>query len=511
MQKTLNAIGRFFIRISAFLRKEIANVLRQPRLIITLVLGPFLILLIFGLGFSGEAPKLRTLFVAREENVLRPYIEEYATRLGPQLVFVGIVENRGDAIMSLHRGDVDVVVDIPPQPMAKLDKNEPVTLEIFHNEIRPDQAGYTQFTMELYIRVLNQRVLVALLEDQQQEIISTRDRIQSAQTQARDVREALASEEVEQAQESIVALDEALQEITRTNQTTAGGQPITSSILALTQPFWISDTMMSLSEARQSTQALRNSELQDLEDERANTALVEEELAQMDATLAALQRLEANIVTSPFAGDVNSITPTQPETIDYFTPAVLALLLQHLCVTFAALSIVQEELIGAMELFEVAPISALEMLLGKYLSYLLFNGLITAVLTGLTVYGLGVPMVGNWLDYGLTMLAMMFAALGFGFLISLLSNTTSQAVQVSMLLLLSSVFFTGFMQELDAFRQWTRVVSWALPATYSIELLKDIMLRGQAVRQLLVYGMVGMGGALFAVNWLLLRRHLAEL
>ena len=44
---------KILIRTSSFLRKEVFEVLRQPRLLLTLIVGPFLILLIFGLGFIG--------------------------------------------------------------------------------------------------------------------------------------------------------------------------------------------------------------------------------------------------------------------------------------------------------------------------------------------------------------------------------------------------------------------------------------------------------------------------
>jgi len=41
---------RGIIRASSFFRKEIFEILRQPRLVATLVMGPFLILLIFDIG-----------------------------------------------------------------------------------------------------------------------------------------------------------------------------------------------------------------------------------------------------------------------------------------------------------------------------------------------------------------------------------------------------------------------------------------------------------------------------
>ena len=57
------SIAGFIIRVSAFISKELVEILRQTRLLLVLVLGPFLILLLFGLGFRNEARVLRTLFV----------------------------------------------------------------------------------------------------------------------------------------------------------------------------------------------------------------------------------------------------------------------------------------------------------------------------------------------------------------------------------------------------------------------------------------------------------------
>ena len=61
---------RSLIRILAFLRKEIFEVIRQPMLVLTLVLGPFLILLFFGIGYRNEPRALRTVIVAEQEDGL---------------------------------------------------------------------------------------------------------------------------------------------------------------------------------------------------------------------------------------------------------------------------------------------------------------------------------------------------------------------------------------------------------------------------------------------------------
>ena len=61
----MSNLYRFLIRSSAFVGKEIFAILRQPMLILTLVLGPFLILLLFGLGFRNDPPGFKNFICRR--------------------------------------------------------------------------------------------------------------------------------------------------------------------------------------------------------------------------------------------------------------------------------------------------------------------------------------------------------------------------------------------------------------------------------------------------------------
>jgi ABC-2 type transport system permease protein len=136
-----------------------------------------------------------------------------------------------------------------------------------------------------------------------------------------------------------------------------------------------------------------------------------------------------------------------------------------------------------------------------------------AVLTALSIIALQVPMLGSWSLYVLTLSALVFAALGLGFVISLISDSTSQAVQYAMIVLLASIFFGGFFLGLDLLQPFVRYISWALPATYGTQLLQDIMLRGiyTGGGQVLLLGLTGMGIGLFVLALLLLRRKMTQL
>ncbi len=216
------------------------------------------------------------------------------------------------------------------------------------------------------------------------------------------------------------------------------------------------------------------------------------------------------MIVSPFKAKNLSITGVNIKMTDYYTPGVIALLLQHICVTFAALSIVQEDQLGSLELFQIAPLTSVELLTGKFLSYVVFNGLLSVVLSALIVYVLHVPLLGNWGFYTLEIVALIFASLGIGFLISLVARSTSQAVQASMILLLSSVFFTGFLQDIESLKPWVHVISWCLPATYGTQLLQTTMLRGQRPNPLLLVGLLSIGIVTFVADLALLQRRLKQ-
>jgi ABC-2 type transport system permease protein len=152
---------------------------------------------------------------------------------------------------------------------------------------------------------------------------------------------------------------------------------------------------------------------------------------------------------------------------------------------------------GALELFRVAPITPGEILIGKYLGFLIFLAVLAVALIALSVFGLGVPLVGDYLWLALSVLLLLFASLGLGFALSMISTTESQAVQLAMLTLLTSVFFSGFFLALENFWEPVANLAYVLPVTHGIVMLQDVMLRGRAPDWFYLGTLLGLG-VLFA-------------
>ena len=153
----------------------------------------------------------------------------------------------------------------------------------------------------------------------------------------------------------------------------------------------------------------------------------------------------------------------------------------------------------------MAPLTALETLLGKFVSYMVFELILAAIITGLAIWALKIPMLGQWQDYGAAIVIVIFTSLALGFFISLISQTDTQAVQYSMLVLLASIFFSGVFLDLRLMWEPIRVFAWSIPATYGIRMLQDIMLRGAPSPLILFLGLSGIGVVLLLIDWLLLR------
>ena len=108
----------------------------------------------------------------------------------------------------------------------------------------------------------------------------------------------------------------------------------------------------------------------------------------------------------------------------------------------------------------------------------------------------------------LSLFLLIFASLGFGFAISATSGTDSQAVQASMLVLLASMFFSGFVFPLLQILVPVRYIGYLLPVTYGIINLQNVMLKGIPPPWYFLVALGVMGVVLFVFSWWRYRRSM---
>jgi len=105
---------------------------------------------------------------------------------------------------------------------------------------------------------------------------------------------------------------------------------------------------------------------------------------------------------------------------------------------------------------------------------------------------------------------LVLASLGLGMLIALVSDSERQTVQLSLLVLLASIFFSGFVLPLTEFSPPVQALARAIPVTNAIELLQDVMFRGVVREPWQAWVLAAIAGVLLVGCWLLLRRGMSR-
>lgn len=492
------------VQALAFVRKELAEILRQPRLLVLLVAGPFIVLLLFGAGYRDTDLALRTQFVGPAGSVYEDAIAEYTDVLDDYVDPQGFTDDEAAARRRLADGEVDVVVIFPDDPLAVISEGERAEIEILHEELDPFKQAAIQIAARLAVQEVNATVLGVVVGDAQTAVQPAGD-VAAVLLEASSALSA--SVDRGDTQEMADRLTAALPALTSARTLVAGTQAVLLRLGAAEEAAALSTPVGRLDAALADANGVASGDVDDAElAERADALAAS--LAALGDELPALTTIDPDVLVRPFESRTQNLLPVRVDPTDFFAPSSVVLLLQHLAVTFAALSLVRDRELGLFELLRVGPLSSGEILIGKTVAYLLVGSVVGAVLVGAAVVGLGVPFEGEVGWAVLTMVLVLLASLALGTVLSLVSRSETQAVQFAMLSLLVGMFFSGFLLDVDGLAMPYRAVSYVLPVTYGIDVLRDVMLRGRTPQPEDLAGLGALVLVYGAVAVLMLRRRL---
>jgi len=494
-----SSVPPWLIRTLAFVRKDVVEIIRQPQLLLGVILGPFILLLIFGASLGDLAPELETVVVVQRDSALFNVFEQFRFNPSGRFEISEVTPDREDALARLRDGRIDIVLALPNEPQQTIRRGEPAEAILYHNFIDPLEARAIGTATQLSVGELNEEFVAALLRDAQGDAVEGRERLERTLAAVRLLRTSLERGDVARAREAVprvrrnlAAARLLLGPVTAAAATGNGDDPASAPLSQLDRTLVTLDRLTAVADPSTT--------------DTAQLARIEANLEQAQDEIDAFTSLSPEVAISPLSSRVERIQGGSVRLPDFYAPAVLVLLGQHLVITTVALATVQEDLYGTVELFAVAPLTQAERLLGRYGGAMVLSLPTMVLMIALLVGGLGVPMLGSWSLLFATIIALLLTAIGTGFLIAELSTSTTQAVQLAMGVLLASVFFSGFVLSTQFFVGVGRLVGFALPATYAIQALRDVMLRGEVLRTTPYVVLPVTAVALFFINWLLLRR-----
>ena len=186
----------------------------------------------------------------------------------------------------------------------------------------------------------------------------------------------------------------------------------------------------------------------------------------------------------------------------FIVPGLIGALLMQTTITIMAVAIVRERERGTLEALIVSPLRRWEIMLGKIIPNLLVAyGQMTLALV-IAHYVFDVPIRGSvGLLYGLSALFMM-GTLGIGIYMSTVARTIPQAMQMSMLAILPSIYLSGLLFPIEGMPVPAQYLAGILPVTYFLRIVRGIVLKGIGLDELWpdIWPLVVFGVVIFTLS-----------
>lgn len=493
------ALRRWFIRMRAYFLKELNELRRQPMLILSLVGGPLLVLILFGASFTSSNPNVRTVIVLPPGGAGLITEQQIRELVGLNFQIQQITEDQATAERLLQSGQIDLVQIVPANAAETLQQGQSPEIVFRSNAINPLVEGWIQYLAYAEVNEINKAILREQAKIAQQEAATIQVRISDARVKIGTVDQNLAPDQIAETQQSLRDLRMLLNELERLI-------PVVNTLEGSEEAKLREDITRTRNSIDTLDKAITDGTIAE---HTQDLKLMESDLIRVEGMIDVFIKTPPEVVIAPIKQRYENMRGKAYEAVVFYAPGVLALLVQHTAITLGALALVRERLMGAFEVFRVTPANMVQLLLGKYLSYTLFITSATAVLIAAMAF-LGVPFYGGIGLFAGVVVLLTLASLGVGFLISAISGSDSQAIQLAMLALLLSIFFSGFFISLDSFLPISRFISEIIPMTHGVIGFQEMLLRGLPPNPYVWLALTLISVITFVMVVLLTRRQLSR-
>lgn len=204
-----------------------------------------------------------------------------------------------------------------------------------------------------------------------------------------------------------------------------------------------------------------------------------------DYLLAFLNRQGLKEIKTPVDGRIRVWFNEDLESRNFIVPGIIAIIIMIVGALLTSLVIAREYENGTMETIRSLPVRAPEFLLGKAMPYFFIGmtDVLVAVLMGQVLFGV-VMKSSLWLMAFASGLYLA-VALTVGLLISVLTQSQLVANQIAVLVTyLPSLLLSDFVFPIKNMPLVLKGITYAVPATYFIDILNGLYLRHMGLAQL---------------------------
>jgi len=164
----------------------------------------------------------------------------------------------------------------------------------------------------------------------------------------------------------------------------------------------------------------------------------------------------------------------------YNIPCLVGTLSMLACLVVTTQSVARERELGTFDQLLVSPLSPREITIGKIVPGILIGMGEGILMWGFGTFFFGVPFMGSFLLFLLSLFVYVSAISGVGLFISSLSATQQQAMLGTFTFMLPAVLLSGFATPIENMPNWLQPMTYLIPLRYMLVILKGIFLKGMS-------------------------------
>jgi len=225
-------------------------------------------------------------------------------------------------------------------------------------------------------------------------------------------------------------------------------------------------------QAQQSAQGLRTNPTQAAKAAQA----AKEQSQKLQALAKQAQETNTNWIKVEFNPDL--------KTSWVMIPGLIGLVMAVIGTLITSIGMVREREAGTLEQLAVMPIKARSIIAGKISPYFMLAIVDMSAVALAGVYLFDIPFNGQLWLFALAGVLFLGVVLGLGVLISTVSQTTAQAVQMAIMTIIPQTLLSGLVFPLESMATWVRCIGYLLPLTWFVQVSRGVMLNGSNAAQL---------------------------